>query len=102
MQVGHDPRYFWIDPAQQMACRNTPFEIEEVKQLALIAALPPHHDPPPLLNESSERESWHADNHDPFFNTIGQTATSRLVRDGSVDTSIADIPANVPVLHDPT
>jgi hypothetical protein len=32
---------------QQMACRNTPFEIEEVKQLALIAALPPHHDLPP-------------------------------------------------------
>jgi hypothetical protein len=30
MQVSHDPRYFGIDPAQQMACRNTPFEIEEV------------------------------------------------------------------------
>jgi hypothetical protein len=53
-----------------------PFEIEEVKQLALIAALPPHHDPPPLLNESSERESWHADNHDPFFNTIDPKQTS--------------------------
>jgi len=75
MQVSHDPRYFGIDPAQQMACRNTPFEIEEVKQLALIAALPPHHDPPPPPNESSERESWHADNHEPFFNTIGHKQT---------------------------
>jgi hypothetical protein len=37
MQVSHDPHHFWIDPAQQMACRNTLFEIEEVKQLALIA-----------------------------------------------------------------
>jgi hypothetical protein len=31
MQVSHDPRYFWIDPAQQMAFWNTPFEIEQVK-----------------------------------------------------------------------
>ena len=45
--------------------------LEEVKQLALIAALPPHHDPPPPLNESSERESWHPDNHEAFFNAIG-------------------------------
>jgi hypothetical protein len=22
MQVSHDPRYFWIDPAQQMACNQ--------------------------------------------------------------------------------
>jgi hypothetical protein len=42
-----------------------------LKQLALIAGLPPHHDPPPPLNESSERESWHPDNHEPFFNAIG-------------------------------
>src|SRR5437016_13436878 len=80
MQVSHDPRYFGIDPAQQMACRNTPFEIEEVKQLALIAALPPHHDPPPPPNESSERESWHADNHEPFFNTIDPPRTSSALR----------------------
>src|SRR5205085_1995046 len=75
MQISHDPRYFGIDPAQQMACWNAPFEIEQVKQLTLLAALPPHHDPPPPLNESSERESWHADNHEPFFNIIGQFQT---------------------------
>jgi hypothetical protein len=60
-----------------MACRNTPFEIEEVKQLALIAALPTHHDPPPPPNESRERESWRANNHETFFNIIGQSRTSR-------------------------
>jgi hypothetical protein len=37
------PRYHWIDPAQQMARRNAPFEIEKVKQLALIALPPTHH-----------------------------------------------------------
>jgi hypothetical protein len=42
---------------------NAPFEIEEVKQLTLIAALPTHHDPPPPPNESRERESWRANNH---------------------------------------
>jgi hypothetical protein len=54
MQISHDPRYFWIDPAQQMAFWNTPFEIEEVKQLALIATLPTHHDPPPLLTNQAK------------------------------------------------
>jgi hypothetical protein len=78
MQVSHDLRYFWIDPAQQMAFRNTPFEIEEVKQLALIATLPTHHDPPPPLNESSKRELQHADNHDPF-STASTQVGSRAV-----------------------
>jgi hypothetical protein len=49
---------------------------DEVKQLALIAALPTHHDPPPSPNESSERESWHADNHELFFNIIDPEQTS--------------------------
>ena len=39
------PGHNWIDPAQQMARWDTPFEIEKVKQLTLIAALPTHHDP---------------------------------------------------------
>jgi hypothetical protein len=92
MQVSHDPRYFGIDPAQQMACGNTPFEIEEVKQLALIAALPPHHDSPPPLNESSERESWHPDNHEPFFNIIGQKQTFLWIAAMSALRPKADIP----------
>src|SRR5580693_438602 len=54
---------------------NAPFEIEEVKQLTLIAALPTHHDPPPPPNESRERESWRANNHETFFNIIGQKRT---------------------------
>jgi hypothetical protein len=55
---------------------NAPFEIEEVKQLTLIAALPTHHDPPPPPNESRERESWRADNHETFFNSIDPKRTS--------------------------
>ena len=39
------PGHNGIDPAQQMARWDTPFEIEKVKQPALIAALPTHHDP---------------------------------------------------------
>jgi hypothetical protein len=37
-----------------MARRNAPFEIEEVKQLALIATLPTHHGKPPPLKFSED------------------------------------------------
>src|ERR1700688_4254695 len=49
------PRHHRIDPAQQIARRNAPFEVEQVKQLALIAALPTHHGKPPPLYPSSRR-----------------------------------------------
>ena len=62
-----------------MVCWNAIFEIEQIEELPLIVCLPTHHDQPPLLNESSERESRHADNHDPFFNSIGQKRTSQLI-----------------------
>jgi hypothetical protein len=42
--------------------------------------LPTHHDPPPPPNESCERESWHADNHELFFNIIGPNAKCENVR----------------------
>jgi hypothetical protein len=42
-----------INPAQKMTFRKAPFEIEEIKQLALIDRLPTHHHPAPLLNTSS-------------------------------------------------
>src|SRR5262249_256238 len=58
---------------------NAPFEIEEVKQLTLIAALPTHHDPPPPPNESSGTESWHPANREPFFNIIGHKRRSDWV-----------------------
>jgi hypothetical protein len=48
-QVSQYSRYNRIDPAQQMACRNAPFEIEKVEQLALIATLSAHHGKPPPL-----------------------------------------------------
>jgi len=43
------PRHDRIDPSQQMALRNALFQVEKVKQLALIDRLPTHHAPPPPL-----------------------------------------------------
>jgi hypothetical protein len=53
-----------------MVCWNAIFEIEQIEELPLIVCLPTHHDQPPLLNESSERESCCAENHEPFFDNI--------------------------------
>ena len=44
-----------IDPAQQMVRWDAPFEVEKVKQLALIARLSTHHGKPLPLNASSRR-----------------------------------------------
>ena len=44
-----------IDPAQQMVRWDAPFEVEQVKQLALIARLSTHHGKPLPLNASSRR-----------------------------------------------
>jgi hypothetical protein len=44
---------------------------ETIETLALIDCLPPHHDPPPPLTESSGSESWFAGTHEHFFNSIG-------------------------------
>ena len=58
-----------------MTRRNAPFEIEKVKQPALIAALPTHHDPTPPLKTSTKR------NHDsPIISTTFSTVSvnSRL------------------------
>jgi hypothetical protein len=60
-----------------MARWDTPFEIEKVKQPALIAALPTHHDPTSSLKHSTKR------NHDsPIISTTFSTlsATSGLMR----------------------
>jgi hypothetical protein len=37
------PRHDRIDPAQQMARWDAPFEVEQIKQLALITRLSTHH-----------------------------------------------------------
>jgi hypothetical protein len=45
--------------------------------LALIAALPTHHGkPPPLMSQATE--SLFAENHEHFFNSIGQSRPVRL------------------------
>src|SRR6266436_6872175 len=53
-QVSQHLHYDRIDPAQEMARRNAPFEVEQIEQLALIARLPTHHGKPPPLNVSSD------------------------------------------------
>src|SRR5579863_57824 len=61
-----------IDPAQQVARRNTPFEVEQVKQLALVAGMPTHHDPTSSLKPSTKR------NHDStIISTTFSTASVR-------------------------
>jgi hypothetical protein len=60
-----------IDPAQQMARRDAPLEVEQVKQLALIARL----DPSWQISAADcikQTESLFAKNHELFFNNIGQ------------------------------
>jgi hypothetical protein len=64
-QISQNPRHCRIDLTQQMVCRNAFFHVEQIKQLALIAVLPAHHDPPPSLTES-DLESRVARNHEPF------------------------------------
>ena len=49
------PGHHRIDPAQKMARWNAPFEVEQVKQLALIAGLSTHHDKSPPLDAASAR-----------------------------------------------
>jgi len=63
--------YNRIDPAQEVARRNAPFEVEQIEQLALIARLPTHHGKPPSLM-SQATESLFAENNEHFFNSIGQ------------------------------
>ena len=72
-ELGQARNFRW--EAWEMACRNAPFEVEVIEQLALIDRLPTHHDPPPSPKASRRR------NHDSpirttdFFNSIGQKRT---------------------------
>src|SRR3954467_5791332 len=54
-QISQHLRHHGIDPAQQMARRNAFFEIEQIKQLALIDRLPTHHGKPPPPVASTRR-----------------------------------------------
>jgi len=58
-----------IDRAQKMARRYAPFQVEQIKQLALIARLSTH-----MANLrrriTRQTESLFAENHEAFFSTI--------------------------------
>src|SRR5271170_496034 len=68
------PGHNRIDPAQQMARRNAPFETEKVEQPALIAGLTTHHGKSPPLNLSSRRNHCSPKITRPFSTA---SATSR-------------------------
>src|ERR1700689_1733776 len=73
------PCHHRIDPSQQMPCWNAPFEVEQVKQLALIPSLLTHHGKPPQPNPPQQTESLFAKNHEPFFNAIDQLRRRRAL-----------------------
>src|SRR5262249_32958213 len=72
--VGKQSRQHRIDATQEMACRNAFLEVEQVKQLALVACLPAHHGESPSLNPRAT-ESLFARLHEPFFNSIDPERT---------------------------
>src|ERR1700676_1526538 len=70
------PRHHRIDPAQKMARWNAPFEVEQVKQLALIARLSTHHGKPPPPNPSSRRNHCSPISATPFSTVSTHSVTS--------------------------
>src|ERR1700683_2779306 len=76
------PGHHRIDPSQQMPCRNSPFEVEQVKQLALITSLLTHHGKPPQPNPSSKRNHRSPKIASPF-----STPSVSIDRLGAVDAS---------------
>src|SRR5271163_2491572 len=60
-----------------MTRRNAPFEVEQVKQLALIARLPTHHGKPPPPNLSRRRNHCSPKITSPF-----STVSTLLCRTG--------------------
>jgi hypothetical protein len=67
------PCHHRIDPAQQIASRDAPFEVEHIKQLALIAGLSTHHGKPPPLNASSTRNHCSPISAKPFSTVSSRT-----------------------------
>jgi hypothetical protein len=72
------PRHHRIDPTQQVASRDASFEVEHVKQLALIAGLSTHHGKPPPLDTASARNHCSPKITSPFSTTSTHSDTSRL------------------------
>jgi hypothetical protein len=55
-----------------MSFWNASFEVEKVKQLALITSLLTHHGKTSAVESLQQTESLFAKNREPFFNAIGQ------------------------------
>jgi len=55
-----------IDPTQQMTRWDAPFQVEHVKQMALVACLPTHHGKSPPLIVSSRRNHCSSKITSPF------------------------------------
>jgi hypothetical protein len=70
-----------------MACWYPLFEIEEVKQPALIAAVPTQHDPPPPLKLSTKRNHDWPISSTTFSTSIGPEQTSRISAPSRVDSN---------------
>jgi hypothetical protein len=75
------PAHHRIDPPQQVASRDAPFEVEQVKQLALNAGLSTHHGKPPPLNASSARNHCSPISAKPF----STTSTHNVISLPSID-----------------
>jgi hypothetical protein len=72
MTYSQNPRHDRINLTQQMACRNALFQVKQLEQLALIDRLATHHDRPPSLKASGNR------NHDsPIFTRPFSTGSTR-------------------------
>jgi hypothetical protein len=72
VQVGERRRHEHVHPPQQVVLGYAIFQPELVEQPALIAPLPTHHHPPPLLPIDQPPESRFAGLLKPFFDSIGQ------------------------------
>jgi hypothetical protein len=66
-------RHDRINPTQKMASWDAPFQVKQVKQLALIASLSTHHDKPPPPNASSIRNHC-SPKITSLFSTVSVTA----------------------------
>src|SRR5207245_4534338 len=75
-ELDQNARHDRIEAAQEVALRNALFEVERVEQPTRIARLPSHHYPSPRKNPEMT-ESQLDDDHEPFFNSIGQSAKNR-------------------------
>jgi hypothetical protein len=78
-----------------MPCWNAPFEVEQVKQLALITSLLTHHGKPPQPNPSSRRNHCSPKIASPFSTPSASTDQS-ILRMKKFAVSIVNLKADSP------